>query len=280
MDIWTVLSLIVAAAILVWIVLRVRNRRPSATPGIIPLLEGRLMRVDAEPAAVIDALEDVLSTYRERSHPSVPLLARAGFRWSGAPDEKPNAAYLCSDEEKRGLVITLRPVDGGTQVGMIPMHNRPDRMLIRMAGYLHTRIPVTSVGTIPSLNVALVAPRVPRDLVANTLTKSGYPVTATNVAITGRHAVAGALDRALKIVTRSDGKRAAKEWLEEWEGHDDHGTGTAEEQLDRLIQRLVAWDARVLTQVQDLPLQVRASLLDAIAERTPGSGWDELESVG
>ncbi|WP_432559332.1 hypothetical protein [Granulicoccus sp. GXG6511] len=275
MDVLMVLSLIVAAGIIVWIAQRTRRSGPTPSPGFLPLLEGRLMQTDAEPGAVRDALEDVLRTYREPVHPSVPLLTRAGFRWTGVAAEKPRAAYLCLDDDQRTLMVTLRPVATGTEIGMIPLHNRPDRLLIAMAGHLHARIPVRSTGTVPSNVIALTAPRVPKDLVDSTLVRSGYPVTAGNVEIVGQRAVAESERRAREIVAKRDGESAADDWLAEWRARD-QPSGPAEAHIARLLQRLVSWDSSLLTQIQGFALHVRASLLDSIAHREPGSDWSDL----
>lgn len=276
MDVLTVLTFIVAAAIVAVIVLRSRNRGPAPASGTIPLMEGRLMHVSAEPGAVVDALEGVLATYRERPHPGVPRLAPAGYRWSCAPAEEPSAVYVCADEDGGTLVITLRPVDGGTEIGMTPLNRRPDRLLVSMMGHLHARIPVTARGVVPSGCLTLTAPSVPRTLVEDTLTLAGYPLTAKNLEIVAEQALAQTLAKASQFVAKRDRGPAGEAWVAEWQSHD-REWASAVERIERVLQDLARWDSRVVTQIQDVPLRVQAELVESIGARAPGV-WDELEA--
>lgn len=252
---------------------RTQGRAASgkAAAGTAYLSAGRRMRSSRSPEQCAALLLKVFDGYRPRKYPELPPLVPAGVRWH-AEQAVPTISLSGKDEADHWLLITLAPVQGATEIGIFALEEQPLSVVGHWKGRDQS---LTSTGRWPARTVELAPPPVSDEIVASTLTANGFPATSRNLRAMGGHLFNQFLAKAYTFVNGQDGEEAAKRFIAAQRRRADYSSLAGP--LRSTMQALGEWNNQVLPYIQDLPLRVRALLLDFADGSGNGGIWAELD---
>lgn len=243
----------------------------KAATGTAYLPAGRRLGSSRNPEQCAALVMQVFDGYRPRKYPELPPLAPAGVRWH-ATQSAPAIALSGKDQADKWLLITLAPVQGGTEIGIFALEDHP----LSVVGHWKTGdLSLTSTGTWPARTVELAPPPVSDEIVTTTLTANGYPATPANLQIMGNHLFDQFLAKAYTFINGQDGAKAAERFIAEQRQRADYGSLAGP--LRSTLQALAEWNNQVLPYIQDLPLRARALLLYMAAETGNGGIWADID---
>lgn len=226
-----------------------------------------------------------MEAIRPRQYPELPRLVPAGWRWVGDEAERPEGMWVGADGDNAPIGITVREVEGHpedgtdgqrggpTDLGIYPLgsgdgrlHAAAVRVLVQqMPGAAEAQSRVAPPGTI-----VLEAPPIPADLLAGMLRAAGRAVTPGNVDVLGQMFVTQVKLKASQFIQNSVGHERAMAYLDRWAllrgGHLDIARA--------VLADLCSWNASVIPYAQDIPLRMRAIMLQVVG--TPGTFWDDV----
>lgn len=231
------------------------------------------------------ALDDclsVLATVVQSYHPAksayrLPFVV-PGWQWNGAPgyEHPPIKVVSCSDTDDYPLFVAFWAEPSGgfrTEMGLFPLGHGDERLAaMPFIGHWKQHDPsLNSAGVFPQGMIAVTPPPIPDGYVAEILTAAGCSLTPSNIDALSRDLAYMYLIKAWELIKSKDA-RAAETFTNR------HGyTGDPmEQQIRGILSDLVAVHHQLLAYIQDLPMTIRAFVLEH--KRDSGTTWERLYS--
>lgn len=240
-------------------------------PGLMG--SGLLVALPGTPSDAIAAVEAAMETFRPRQYPELPRLVPAGWRWVGADADRPAEVWVGADRDNTPVLVTVRPAERHTEVGFYPWGSADERLHSAGLNALLAKVPGAADApsrVAPGGTIVLGPPPIPGDLLEGMLRAAGRAVTPSNVDVIGQMFVTQVKVKASQFIQNSASQASALAFLDRWAllrgGHLDVARG--------VLAELCAWDATVIPYTQDIPLRMRAIMLQVID--TPGTFWDDV----
>lgn len=242
------------------------------------LSSGRRLR----SGLALDDCLSVLATVVQSCHPAksvyrLPYVA-SGWLWNGAPgyEHPPMKVVTCSDTDDYPLFIAFWADQSGafrTEMGLFPLGSGDERLsAMPIIGHWKQHDPsLNSAGVFPQGLIAVTLPPIPDNYVEEILSAAGCSLTPSNIDALSRDLAYMYLIKAWEFIKSKDA-RAADIFV------DRHGYSgnPMEQQIRGVLTDLVAWNHQLLAYIQDLPMTIRAFVL----EHKSGSDatWERLYS--
>jgi len=248
----------------------------STTPrGQAPLGSGIRLRSHRTPQDCAALLEEIFSTYRSPVHKGMPLLSRAGVRWT-AQEDKPTACRSGFDRDTHFLLITLgAAADGTTEAGIFPLGSDDGQQRHPVVDHWKVRdSSLTSAGTWPAGSAWLTRPPITDGFIDSMLATAGYPATHSNQLRIADLVFRMMLTKCDEFIQVRQSKAVARRFSEAQLARTDWSSSPVRP-LRALMQALAEWDTDFLPYMQDVPPRMRAVALAATT--IPRSIWHELD---
>jgi hypothetical protein len=248
-----------------------RTETPTGQPGTAPLGSGRRLRSSLSGLDCLSALNEIVGSYRQPTYEHLPLVIEPGWAWTGVDEDPPTQAVSCGDQNDDFLLIALWPQPQGTNLGLFPLGGGDDRLSgLPIVGHWKQRdSSLSSIGLVPSGRIRLAAPVLAENYCSEILQAGGYPDTESN-----REATCGLVNQMMLVKAHSflstGDSQAADRFVD---GHR-WIPGSGIQGPQSILSGVCVAMPGVLPYIQDLPLRVRAILLDNQGE---GSFWHDLD---
>lgn len=220
------------------------------------------------------SFEDMLLSYRlpQSSYRSAYVVP--GWRWNNPQEKPPETVISFADSTDNMLFAAFWPGPSSTECGLFPLGVGNDRLSsLPIIGHWKQRdSSLTSIGVLPGRQLSLIAPPLPEKFVGEILTTAGFPPTQANIEIIGSMISSMFLVKSQEFISSHD-RRTADRFVQ---SHQYDG-GTFEAYCQNILNDLVSWNSGVIPYIQDLPMRVRAIVLEA--SHVPGSLWEQLEQL-
>lgn len=227
-----------------------KGSEQSSSQPVGQLGAGRRLRSERSIAESLETLSEVIASYRPQKYEHLPHFVDCGYVWQAEPPA-PQRAICCNDENQDFVLVTLWPIDGGSQAGLFELGGTGSSSTI--IGHWKARDrSLTSIGTVPGGSVALRAPEIPGDFAEHILRTAGYPPTPRNLTATEEMIAQQFLVKAHQFIS-SQSRPDADRFVA---AHRPAG------ELRTILNDLAAWNPGVLPYIQDLPMRVRAIMLE------------------
>lgn len=249
------------------------KRTPAPTRTSKPTLgSGRRLRSALAPNDCLSTLKAILADYRVPKYTHLPHYVAAGWDWLGPPDERPAAAAACDDSADKFLLVVFWPQASGTEIGMFPLDDGDERLSsMPIVGHWKQRdASLSSIGVVPSRMISLRAPTLPADFLPGILTTGCAPVTQANLEATGEMVGRMFTGKGYEMIALSD-PAGADRFISDHRWSPGAGLAHCQRVLDDMVQAR----PNITPYIQQLPMRVRAILLDVVDAET--GFWTELE---
>lgn len=254
------------------------GQAPQPQAVSIALSSGRRLRSGLALDDCLSVLANVVQSYHPaKSAYRLPYVV-PGWQWNGAPgyEHPPVKVVTCSDTDDYPLSIAFWAGPSGafrTEMGLFPLGSRDERLAaMPFVGHWKQHDPsLNSAGVFPQGLIALTPPPIPDNYVEEILSAAGCSLTPSNIEALSRDLGYMYLIKAWEFIKSKDA-RAADIFV------DRHGYSgdPMVQQIRGVLSDLVTWNHQLLAYIQDLPMTIRAFVL----EHKPDSGstWDRLYS--
>jgi hypothetical protein len=253
---------------------RLQARTEARSKAVPPLGSGRRLTSQLSPQECLARLEAVLLSDRSRKYIHMPAYVVPGWVWNGEADAAPASAVACDDNADDFLFVALWPSPSGTELGLFPLGSGDDRLrgmpIIRH--WKQRDQSLSSVGVVPSGLISLRPPVLPPDYLEDLLATGGYPATPRNVQAACQTMNEQFVIKAFQFIDSRD-RVAADRFVDAHRWY--KGAGLALLQSD--VDDLATWDPGILPDMQDLPMRVRAIVLDVVNQE--GTFWSDLDRL-
>ncbi len=244
-----------------------------ASSGGATLGSGRRLHSSNDLAGCLEVLEGVLRSYRPPPYVSMRSLTPAGWAWAGPPgDPPPSAVYTCTDEAEDVVYAAFWPEAAGTTIALIPLGSGDDRLsTMPLIGHWKQRdASLSSTGTVPPGVITPRPPSIPPEYIDELLSAAGFPATPSN-----RDAAEEKVCEMLSAKAYQFLESTAPGEAERFVDAHRWSPGASDILPQRIVDDLAARVPAVLPYIQDLPLRIRALLLEAVT--APTSFWSTLD---
>ncbi|MGQ0631640.1 MAG: hypothetical protein ACT4P1_11390 [Sporichthyaceae bacterium] len=250
-----------------------RSRVATNNASVPPMGSGRRLRSNLQIEDALQAIEKVIDGYRSRQYPHLPHLVPTGHDWLLRDEAAPAAVYSGGDYNRDFLLFTLWRAPHGCEIGVFPLGVGDDRLQIPFIGHLkQVDSSLSSIGLVPRGSVSLRPPPVPDDFVIQLLAIARYPVTQENCAIIAQQFYMQTRLKAHQFISGKAGDSVGQRYLDRWATAEFDATMT--EPVRAVLRDLASWDPGILPYIQDIPLRMRAIMLEAQDHK--GTFWDDL----
>ena len=205
---------------------------------------------------------------REPQYEHMPPLFSPGWGWQGEESARPDTAFVCFDDKKEFLFVALRRNAESTAVTMIPLELGDEQSTVGMWKQLDGTL--TSCGLSPRGLVTLRPPPVPDDIVDGMLGIGGYPSTPHNVDVLTSMLTKQFGLKAYQFISNSN-EAAGRQFVERHQYQPGAGLSVARQ----ILVDLTSWNPQMLPYFQDMPMRIRAVMLEALG--ADGTFWSDLQ---
>lgn len=224
---------------------------PAPAQGVGRLGPGRKLRSDSDVARCRETLDAIVDTYRPRKYAELPHVVDSGYEWYG--EGRPAYVVSLTDDRDDYLLVTLCGSMSGSEIGIFPLGSDDQSMMMPLPGHWKMRdSSLASIGRYPGGTVSLREPPIPDDYVKGTLAKAGVPVTPPNVIALQNMMAQQFVVKAYQFISSQQPAFADTFAARHRDSTD----------LRAILRDLAAWNPGVLPYIQDLPMRVRALLLE------------------
>lgn len=266
---------------------------------------GRQLRSELASTDCVANVEAILLSYRPPDSAYKTPYVVPGWQWTGPQDRVPQTVISFFDGNNEFLLAAFWPNHNGTECGLYPLGSGDGRLatLPIIGRWKQRDRSLTSVGALPARQIYLAPPHVPEQFVEEILSTGGYSPTPHNVAAIGMLAGRMFVSSARQFVASQDPQsadsflqthaaggpfaqfyQAVLDELAAWS--DGRGTGhfaespayTAEafaQFYQAVLNDVSAWNSTVLPSIQDLPMRIRAVMLEG--SHNLNTFWGDLE---
>jgi hypothetical protein len=213
-----------------------------------------------------DILEGRLERDQPRSHPELPHVVPCGHRWNGGGPEPERVVCFTADGDEF-VVVAAWPLDDGCELGLFVLGAAgADRHVPIVTTWQLADRSLTITGSFPPKSISLTEPPVPADYVEEIVRTAGFATTRANIAAMGEWVIELHLIKAQEYINSQSRQQAAR-FVADHRGPTDPQT---------VLRDLGNWNSSVIPHIQDLPVRIRAMLVepgthDVVAERLPES---------
>lgn len=246
-----------------------RKPRPTGSVKTPRLGSGRRLRSGLAVDQAVEVLTDLAHSYRAPQYEHLPLVIDVAWTWVGTTDQ-PNRVVVLDDGQDQTMFVALWGASDGVRVGVYPLGSGDDRLsILPIIGNWKMRDrSLVSMGTLPTGELGLIAPRVPADYLDGTLEAAGWPVTQTNRDLLGVYMAEMLLLKTMQFDGNGDPGRA-----QEFASRHRYDGGAVLPFMQATLDDLAARQPGALPYIQDIPLRVRALVLERVPEATI---WSDL----
>jgi hypothetical protein len=201
----------------------------------------------------------VLLSYRSPKYKNLPAYVYPGWSWNAHDEAPPATVVSFKDSNDDFLLAAFWPADGATEFGLFPLGSGDDRLEdMPMADDWEAKdTSLSSIGVVPGGKITLCPPLLAERYLDDLLTTAGLPATPANVHAVGLKVGELFLIKAFQFISSQD-QRASDRF---GEGHRFRG-GPLLPFCQSVLDDLAAYDFSFLPYVQELPMRVRALLLE------------------
>ena len=225
----------------------------EAAPAVAVLGSGRRLRTTVDLPGCLAALEQLA----DRPRPGIPVLLPATWQWRGDPPAPETSVSFTAGGTT--VVAVFWPEQDRTVVGLYPIDDGPDRLVIPIIGHWkQIDASLGSIGTLDAGTYGLLPPRPVPDLVPGTLIAAGLPVEPAGLADVAERIQRVVLGRACQFIAAGDATHAAR-----------FGEKYRTSDPDVILRALAEWDTDVVPYLQDLYFRARAILLETTPDGRP-----------
>jgi hypothetical protein len=194
------------------------------------------------------------------------------WRWNGLQAHTPTSAVSFSDSSNDFILAAFWPTANGTKFSLFPLGSGDERLsdLPITNLWKQSDASLTAVGVIPGGAITLAAPSVSNEFFAEVLNVVGFPPTTDNIEMIGRHFAQQFLVKAYEFMTVLNPENP-EQFIQEHQ----YSGEPAVIFCQTILNDLAAWDPQVLPYIQDLPMRIRAILLEVVDIPTD-TVWSKL----
>ncbi len=252
-----------------------KQPQPSSSHGARGLLgSGRALQSELPLNDCLRILKVLVFDNKPPEFKHFPAYVYPGWVWNKPHDEAPTKVvsfYYDGDF----LLAAFWPGTTGTKFSLIPLGDGLERLsLMPIIGHWKQKDrSLTSVGHSPSGAMSLTVPPISDKLFSETLDMAGFPPTPSNIQILGLQFGEMFLVKSYEYIS-SESSQLADHFTQ---AHDYNG-GPVVVDCQTILNDLAAWNPQVVPYIQDLPMRIRAILLEPPAEGGAplATIWDKL----
>lgn len=233
---------------------------------------GLHLQTNLDADGCMSTLDSLLRSYRTPKYKHLPSYFRAGWVWNQPDDRPPDTVVSFTDASDEFILATFWSSNQGSELGLFPLGSGDDRLAAMpiVEDWNARDKSLSSVGVVPAGSITLRAPRIDEAFFAEMAESAGLPAQQPIVEAVGLKVGEMFLIKAYEFLSSQD-QRAYEHFRQT---HHFDG-GPLDEFCQATLDDLTAYEPGLLPYIQDLPMRVRAIMLEQTG--TDGSSfWTDL----